>query len=215
MTEGKTSPRRIRTDQTRTARPGPRQARRVIAEQILTAARTLFASRGYGSTSLRSVAELADVDVALVSYYYNNKAGLLDAATTLPPEFAAQVAAAATAPIDQRGYVLVATHLAAWEDHTTADILRSIILAAANEPTAMERVRLIYANRFLDLVASGLPEQERHLRAGLVASQMLGLAMSRYVWRVGALVDLSPDTVSDLVSPVIQHYLTGPLLNDK
>jgi AcrR family transcriptional regulator len=160
---------------------------------------------------MRRVAESADVDVALVSYYFKNKAGLLDAALALPAEFGARVELASTAPIDQRGQVLVATHLAAWEDETIADILRSIILAASNEPSAMERVRFIYTNRFLDVVASGLPQEERQIRAGLVASQMLGLAMTRYVWRVGALADLSPEAVSTLVSPVIQHYLTGPL----
>jgi hypothetical protein len=31
------------------------------------------------------------------------------------------------------------------------------------------------------------------------------------VWRVGALADLSPEQVGDLISPVIQRYLTGPL----
>jgi hypothetical protein len=106
---------------------------------------------------------------------------------------------------------MVAAHLAAWEDEATADILRSIMLAAANEPSAMECVRTTYASRFLDVVASALPEEERHLRASLVASQMLGLAMIRYVWRVGALAELSPGTVSKLISPVIQRYLTGPL----
>ena len=75
----------------------------------------------------------------------------------------------------------------------------------------MERVRTIYTTRFLEVLANSLPENERRLRAGLVASQMLGLAMTRYVWRVGALADLSPEQVGDLISPVIQRYLTGPL----
>jgi hypothetical protein len=35
--------------------------------------------------------------------------------------------------------------------------------------------------------------------------------MTRYVWRVGALADLSPEQVSELISPVTQRYLTGPL----
>jgi AcrR family transcriptional regulator len=192
-------------------RPGPKDGRGVLADRILTAARALFATRGYGSTSLRRVADEAGVDVALVSYYFKNKAGLLDAALALPAEFAARVAEAANAPIDRRGHVIVATHMKAWENQATANILRSAILAAANEPSAMERVRIIYARRFLDVVASGLPQDERHLRAGLIASQMLGLAMVRYVWRVGALADLPLETVDKLVSPVIQGYLTGPL----
>jgi AcrR family transcriptional regulator len=192
-------------------RRGPRDTRGVLADRVLAAARSLFATRGYAATSLRNVADLADVDVALVSYYFKNKAGLLDAALTLPAEFGAQVAAAAAAPIDHRGRAMVAAHLAAWEDEPTANILRAIILAAANEPSAMDRVRAIYTARFLDVIASGLPEDERRLRAGLVAAQFLGLAMTRYVWRVGALADLSPEAVSKVMSPIVQRYLTEPL----
>lgn len=211
MPERKPSRRKISADEGKTSRPGPRDSRGVLADRILAAARSLFATRGYGATSLRRVADSADVDVALVSYYFENKAGLLDAALTLPSDFAAQIALSATAPIDQRGHVMVAAHLAAWEDEPTAEILRSIILAAANEPSAMKRVRTIYASRILDVVASGLPEEERHLRAGLIASQMLGLAMTRYVWRVGVLADLSPEEVGILIAPAVQRYLTGPL----
>ena len=195
------------------ARRGPRDERGVLAGRVLSAARSLFATQGYAFTSLRNVAELADVDVALVSYYFKNKAGLLEAALVLPAEFLASVWQASASPIEERGRAILASHLAAWEHEPTADILRSIILAAAHEPSAMERVRSIYTTRFLDVLANNLPEEERRLRAGLVSSQMLGLAMSRYVWRVGALADLSSEEVSEVMSPVIQRYLTGPLFD--
>jgi hypothetical protein len=61
------------------------------------------------------------------------------------------------------------------------------------------------------VIASGLPEDERRLRAGLVASQLLGLAMTRYVWRVGALADLSPEAVSKVIfagDPALPHRAT-------
>ena len=35
--------------------------------------------------------------------------------------------------------------------------------------------------------------------------------MIRNVWHVGALADLSPRRVSNLISPVIQRYFSGPL----
>jgi hypothetical protein len=50
-----------------------------------------------------------------------------------------------TAPLKERGLAMVGAHLAAWEDKSTADVLRSIILAIANKPSAMERVRVIYS----------------------------------------------------------------------
>jgi hypothetical protein len=75
----------------------------------------------------------------------------------------------------------------------------------------MERTRLIDTSRILDVLASGLPEKERHLRARLIASRMHGVAMIRYVGRVGALATLSPGDVSTLMTSIIQRYLTGLL----
>lgn len=120
----------------------PREAR-------FRARESLFATNGYGSTSLRSVAEGAGVDVALVSYYFKNKAGLLDAVLTVPADYLAGVAAKiAATPLEERARAMVAQHLAMWENETTSDILRSAILAAANEPAAMERLRLLYGRAF-------------------------------------------------------------------
>jgi AcrR family transcriptional regulator len=192
-------------------RPGPRDAKGVIADRILAAARSLFASNGYGSTSLRSVAESAGVDVALVSYYFKNKAGLLDAVLTVPADYLAGVAAKiAETPLEERARAMVAQHLSMWENETTSEILRSAILAAANEPLAMERVRLLYG-RTLDIVSHGLPDEERTLRAGLVASQFVGMAMMRYVWRIGPLATISRADVVAFLTPVIERYLNEPL----
>src|ERR1700742_4318840 len=101
--------------------PGPRDARGVIADRILTAARSLFASAGYASTSLRAVAEVAGVDVALVSYYFKNKAGLLDAVLEVPSDLLATHAArVAETSIEERAKTMVSVHLALWEDPTAA-----------------------------------------------------------------------------------------------
>lgn len=193
------------------ARPGPRDAKGVISDRILAAARSLFATNGYGSTSLRSVAESAGVDVALVSYYFKNKAGLLDAVLTVPSDLlAAHAARLAAMPVAERARAMVAFHLASWESETTSDILRAAILAAANEPAAMERLRLLYGD-VLEKAAAGLPEEERSLRIGLVATQFVGMAMMRYVWRIGPLATVSRDDVVALLTPVIERYLNGRL----
>ena len=48
-------------------------------ERILDAAETLFAGRGYHGVSIRDVTGAAEVDVALVSYHFGSKQGLLEA----------------------------------------------------------------------------------------------------------------------------------------
>jgi hypothetical protein len=122
------------------------------------------------------------------------------------------VTAAAGAPIRKRGEALVTTLLAQWESPVSGEILRSIILTAAHEPIAMDRLRQVFAVSILAAVSANLDDEaERGLRTGLVASQMIGVVMARYVWRVGALAVMTPDEVVRYIAPTIQRYLSGRL----
>jgi hypothetical protein len=47
-------------------------------------------------------------------------------------------------------------------------------------------------------------------RAGLVATQMLGLALCRAILRIPPLVEMPADAIVAQVGPTIQRYLTGP-----
>lgn len=47
--------------------------------RILLAARKLFAERGFDATSVRQICDLADVNVALVSYYFGGKEKMFEA----------------------------------------------------------------------------------------------------------------------------------------
>jgi AcrR family transcriptional regulator len=190
---------------------GPREQRGVLEERILRTARASFASNGYAGTSLRSVAVAAGVDPALLHYYFQNKRGLLEAVLVLPVGFLEGIAQASAAPMQQRGRSLVEATLTIWEQAEAAETLRSIILTAAHEPIAMQRLREVFAIHILKAVAENLPDDEKHLRVGLVASQLVGLAMTRYVWQVGTLVDLPPALIVDLIAPTIQRYLCACL----
>lgn len=47
-------------------------------EHIIKAAVKLFDSQGFNGTTVREIAKEADVNIALLSYYFKNKAGLLE-----------------------------------------------------------------------------------------------------------------------------------------
>jgi AcrR family transcriptional regulator len=190
---------------------GPREDRGVIAERIVRTARASFASKGYAGTSLRSVAVAAGVDPALLHYYFHNKRGLLEAALVLPVGFLEGIAEASSVPMKHRGRSLVESMLTMWEQPEAAETLRSIILTAAHEPIAMQRLREICGMHILKVVAENLPDEEKQLRVGMIASQLVGLAMTRYVWQVGALVNLPPAQIVELIAPTIQRYLCAPL----
>ncbi|MEM7079421.1 MAG: TetR family transcriptional regulator [Pseudomonadota bacterium] len=53
---------------------------RLTREAILEAAITLFATHGYGGTSLRAIAELARVNIAAANYHFGSKENLFKAA---------------------------------------------------------------------------------------------------------------------------------------
>jgi TetR/AcrR family transcriptional regulator len=48
-------------------------------ERLIKASRGLFARKGYAATSVKEIAEAADVNVALVSYHFGGKEGLYHA----------------------------------------------------------------------------------------------------------------------------------------
>jgi AcrR family transcriptional regulator len=202
------------TQKTRTSTAvgyGPRDERGVISDRILSIARASFAEHGYAGTSLRGVARQAGVDPALVNYYFQTKSGLLEAALVPPPGWTESVAASAASPLKRRGASLVQTMIAAWEDPPTSEFLRSAILTAAHEPIALQRLATNFAAYILDAVSAELSDTERAVRASLVSSQIVGLAMTRYVWKVGALATMPTEQVVNLIAPTIQGYLTGKL----
>jgi AcrR family transcriptional regulator len=210
MSTGKSAPDEPQSRK-HTAPRGPRDDRGVIAERILVAARASFAELGYAGTTLRGVARQADVDPALVNYYFKTKTGLLDAALVPPAGWIASLAEAAASPVKERGAALVRMFVGAWEDPPTAEFLRSVILTAAHEPVALQRLATNFAQYILQAVSSHLDDVDRFTRASLMSSQMVGLAMTRYVWKIGTIAQMSSEDVVRYIAPTIQRYLSGKL----
>jgi hypothetical protein len=54
-----------------------------------------------------------------------------------------------------------------------------------------------------------LSPAEREARGGLVASQLIGVVMARYVLRIEPLASASPEWLVAAIGPNVQRYLTG------
>ncbi|CAM5534408.1 TetR/AcrR family transcriptional regulator [Streptomyces avidinii] len=119
--------------------------------------------------------------------------------------------AAAEQPMERRGHAFVQATLSLWEDPIPAEILRSIVLTAAQEPVALQRLRQLFSELVLSGVSHSLPDTERNLRASLIATQIVGMVMNRYIWQVGIITTLPADAVADLLAPTLRHYLSDPL----
>jgi len=191
--------------------PGPRDERGVLAARIVAGARDEFAQHGWAGTTIRAVARSADVDPALVYHYFGSKEGLLDAATNPPPKWLENVAKVWTTPIDQLGGALVRLMLASWADDEIGPTLRAILQTAAHEQTTREKLRRVVEGSLMGVAQLGSDERDRLIRSGLVASQMMGLALMRYVWKIEPIASMTDEEAIAAVTPNLQHYVSGDL----
>lgn len=190
---------------------GPRAESGQAHQAILGAARRLFAENGWGGTTIRHIAREADVDPALIHYYFDTKVDLLAACTTPPPAFLDRVQATIGSPVRRRGRAIVESALWAWTDPDVSEVLRAIVVIAAQEPRTRERLQFIVAKSLIGATAEHLDGPDRELRASLIASQIIGLGFVRHLWNLEPLVSTSDAVVIDAVAPTVQRYLTQKL----
>lgn len=196
---------------TRPGTPGPRDERGVLAGRILAEARASFAEHGYSGTTVRAVARAADVDPALVYHYYGSKENLLDVATTPPQSFLDQIVVAWQTPLGELGEHLVRQMLRNWQDPRHGPIMQAVMQIAGSEPTTREKLRLIIQRSMMGPADQALSADERALRSGLIAAQLVGLAFMRFVWKIEPLAELDDDAVVAAIAPTIQRYLDGDI----
>jgi AcrR family transcriptional regulator len=195
----------------KTAAPGPRDERGVLSARILSAAREEFAQHGWAGTTMRAVARAADVDPALVYHYFGSKEALLDAATNPPQRWLDSVARTWTTPVDELGAALLRLMLGAWADDEIGPVLRAVLLTAAHDEATREKLRRVVESSLMGVSALGVDDRDRLRRSGLISSQMMGLAMMRYVWKVEPVASMSDDELVAAIAPNLQHYIEGDL----
>ncbi|KAA0112383.1 TetR/AcrR family transcriptional regulator [Mycolicibacterium sp. P1-5] len=183
----------------------------MLAARILDAARGEFAQNGSAGTTIRAVARAADVDPALVYHYFGSKDGLLDAATNPPQRWLENVAKTWTTPVPQLGSALLRLMLSAWADDEIGPVLRSVLQTAAHEPSTREKLRRVVEGQLMRVSGLGVDDRDRQIRSGLVSSQIMGLAMMRYIWQIEPIASLSEDELVAAVAPNLQRYIEGEL----
>ncbi len=187
-------------------RPGDEDTR----ERILDSARRLFAQRGFERASMRVIARDAEVDPALIVHYFGSKQGLLEECLQLPLDPRVVLSAAAQAPPDQRGELLVRALVAAWERPELQQHLLGMLRTGTSHDTARVALQRTLHDAVQPVVA-GLATDDPDRRSALVMSQIAGLAITRYFLQIPEVVALTPDEIVAAVGPTVQRYLTGPL----
>ena len=179
---------------------------------IVDAARVEFADAGYEATSLRAIARRAEVDPALVHHYFGGKPALFAAVMDIPVDPATLIARIVEGPREDVGEAVVRTFLAVWDSPEGRQRFQALIRSAVNHDEAARMLREFLVREVFGRVVGSLSHNREdtgalELRAGMAASQMVGVAMLRYVVEFPAVVAASHDQLAELVAPTMQRYL--------
>lgn len=184
-------------------RPGTPDTRATIID----AARRAFASKGYRAATFRAIAEDAGVDPGLITHYFGTKDGLFAAALELPIRPSEIFAGMGTLNTADAVEVLVGGYLSMLEEPRIRDALLALIRSAVAEERAATMLREFVSDEILTLIAATTDHPDAQLRASLVAAQLVGIAMLRYVVRVEALAAADNSELIPLVTAVVEQYL--------
>jgi AcrR family transcriptional regulator len=109
-------------------------------------------------------------------------------------------------PREEVGRTFAENYLRLWEGEMEG--LPMLLRSAASSEQAAERMREIFAKQIVPIVTAvsgkaGAPE-----RAGLVASQLLGIALCRYILKLPPVVNMPKRKLVDAVGETLQRYMT-------
>jgi len=186
---------------------GPRPAGAQTRAQILAAAARLFTADGYEPTSIRAVARDAAVDPALVRHYFDSKVGLFVESMrphSDPAMHIEKLSAGEPALVGER---VMRFYLNVWADPEAGPRHIALLRAAIEHPAVARHLRQVTVEGVLEGVARRMGASDPKVAASAAASQVVGLAMLRYVARLEPLASMPPEHVIDRFAPVVTHHL--------
>ncbi|MET8004972.1 TetR/AcrR family transcriptional regulator [Nonomuraea glycinis] len=176
------------------------ERRQRTERRILDTARELFAQRGFERTTIRAVAQAAEVDPALVMQYYGSKQRLFDAAVRV-----AEPPAGEAGPEELIEELLGSLDVKLGElPPASLAMMRSML----THPEAAASARGVLG-RQIERVGRSLPGERARLRAALMTMIMLGVAVGHQLLELDELRDVSPEDIARLLRPCLQALSEG------
>jgi AcrR family transcriptional regulator len=188
-------------------RPGANRTR----EAILLSARECFAAGGFDHATIRDIGARAGVDPALVHHYFGTKERLFEAALELPLDPAVLLPQLIKGDRARIGEQVVRRFLYAWEAPENRPIFLAMLRSVVGDERAATMVRDLLTRAVFAPLAMVLDVPDARLRANLVGTQLIGLALARYVGRIEPLASSDIETIVAAVAPAVQQYLMGDL----
>lgn len=178
------------------------ERRRRTEERILSAARAIFAERGFQRTTIRAVAAAAEVDPALVMQYFGSKQELFEQAVRIP----------SIPPLDGKLEPVeellgrIGMKMGPLPQATVA-MMRSML----THPDAAEEVRGKLDAQVAQLAGTieDGDDGDAGLRAALMVSTMLGVTIAHQLLGLTALRGASPERIADTLRPALRSLADG------
>lgn len=191
------------------ARPGRRPAGSDTRGEILTAARSSFALRGFHGTTIRGIAAEAGVDPALVHHYFGSKEDLFGACVNMPirPREAAE--RIFEGGLNNAGRNVARLFFSVWENPASRDGLLAMLRGSFTTERGAATLREFFQSALIDRISPHVDGRDARLRVSLVAAHLVGIAVLRYVIGFEDLARAEVDELVDLIGPRLQSYLTG------
>lgn len=194
---------------TKRRRGRPRGGATGTRERILKAATAEFADAGYDAATIRAIAARAAVDTALVHHYFGTKADLFAETMDTPIRPDVAIRSLLDGPVDALGERIIRFVLESWEEAEVRRrglvMLRSALSSRITAPVLAG----FLARELLERIAARLGTPDAALRASLVASQIAGVLVTRYILRLPEMRAASADDLVAWLAPTVQRYLTG------
>ena len=184
---------------------GPTAKSARTREAIENAARELFSSAGFEQTTVRDIAARAAIDPSMVIRYFGSKEALF--ARVAQPDL--HMPQLDSTPPGQVGETLVSHFLDQWEGDGGRGGLAVLLRSATQNEEAAERLRDMFAAQVMPAIARAGGGGTAPQRAGLVASQLLGLALTRYILKLTPVVKMPREVIVREVGATIQRYAAG------
>ncbi|MCB5166286.1 hypothetical protein LG634_15765 [Streptomyces bambusae] len=113
-------------------------------------------------------------------------------------------------PVDRPAGVLVGHFLDRWEGDPADDALLLLLRSAVTNERAAARVHEVFATQVAPALATAPGPDSAARRAAMLSTQLLGLALTRYLLRLPAVVSLSRPALEQTLTPAIHATLTAP-----
>lgn len=175
--------------------------------RIIASAVDDFGEKGYDGATIRSIAARAGVDSALVHHYFGTKADLFAEAVGIPLRPDIDVPGILTGPRDEVGERLIRYVLEAFEQPEVRRRGVMLLRTAIGSRVTTPLLAGFLSRELLSRISRSLDVDDADLRASLVASQIAGMLIARYVLKLPALAAAPVDDLVARVGPTVQRYL--------